>query len=433
MLSDLHIAPPGPLSSFHAGPELVGLLARLRRDHRVRTLVLAGDVFDFLALPAATATMQPAAVPGFVDATLAAIARLDWGLSLFQQLGALAGAGTEVILLPGNHDPELAHPEVAALLRARCGLAAGDAGRLRVEVASTVLRQEVGSLEVVIGHGHRGDPWNDIDPAMVLHHATTNPPLALELPLGSRLVVSAMRAFREQYRFVDALKPELAVPLLLLYLDWKLARPHLLDTGILKAKAIIAGMQRRLQPGPTLGSGADAPATHLASASDQMAAALFECLQPGEQQLAITQVEDWLGGHGPAAPGTLASHDGGKFLLRAALRLLGHNGTFFDQTTLDDADRKIVDEHLPAGAGPRVVIAGHSHAAKHVSPDASRTYINTGTWTDLIAWRPMSSDDEAKTFIDDLERERVPMMRRLTWALVDERGAKLMQEPVATR
>ena len=47
VLSDLHISPPGPLCSFHAGDELAALLPRLRAAHAVDTLVLAGD---FLAL-----------------------------------------------------------------------------------------------------------------------------------------------------------------------------------------------------------------------------------------------------------------------------------------------------------------------------------------------------------------------------------------------
>ena len=38
-------------------------------------------------------------------------------------------------------------------------------------------------------------------------------------------------------------------------------------------------------------------------------------------------------------------------------------------------------DRLPIGCGPRVVIAGHTHAARHVWLDADRTYINTGTWS----------------------------------------------------
>jgi UDP-2,3-diacylglucosamine pyrophosphatase LpxH len=431
VLSDVHISPPGPLASFHAGDKLASLLARLRSDHGVDTLVLAGDVFDFLALPTATATMHPEQVPAFVSQALSDVSQIDWGKQIFDALGALAVAGTQIVVIPGNHDPELAHPDVPAILRARCGLAVDDR-RLDVYLGSGPWRTAAGVLEVVIGHGHRGDPWNDIDPAMVLHHATTNPPLPLQLPLGSRLVVGAMRAFRDQYTFVDALKPEMpGVALLLAYLDPTLAMKHLPGVATFGARAWVGGLQRRLQRGPTLPAGPPAArsAPQPPSDIDLLAAALFDALAAAERTPGtIAAVEGWLAGHGASAAGTLASHGGGRFLLRAALRLLGRNGTAFDQARVDDADEAIIAEHLPSGCGARVVIAGHTHAARQIRLDADRTYINTGTWTDLIPWPPLGADDDAKRFIDDLEANNIPVLRRLTWALIDEHGAQLLDE-----
>ena len=430
VLSDLHISPPGPLTSFHVGDELAGLISRLRSEHTVDTLVLAGDVFDFLALPTSTATMYPAQVPAFVGQAFDDIHATEWGKKLFEALGALARAETKIIVIPGNHDPELAHPEVPAILRVRCGLVVDDR-RLDIYLEPGPWRATAGSLEIVVGHGHRGDPWNDIDPATVLHHATTNPPLPLELPLGSRLVVGAMREFRDKHAFVDALKPETpGVPLLLLYLDPLLALKHLPGVATLRARAFIGGLKRRLAKGPTLGATFSPPAAPSAppNDSDLVAGALFDALVPDERtDGSIAAIEDWLGGHHPGAAGTLASHGGGRqYILRAALRLLGRGGTAFDQTRLDGADEAIIAEHLPAGCGPRVVIAGHTHAARHVRLDADRKYINTGTWSDLIPWPPLGSDEDAKAFIDELEANKVPPLRRLTWALVNEHGARLM-------
>ena len=122
VLSDLHISPPGPLASFHAGDELADLLPRLRSEHGVDTLVLDGDIFDFLALPNATAMLHPEQVPELVGQTFDDIKKIEWGKKIFDELGALARAGTTIVVLPGNHDPELAHPEAMPILRARCGL-----------------------------------------------------------------------------------------------------------------------------------------------------------------------------------------------------------------------------------------------------------------------------------------------------------------------
>jgi predicted phosphodiesterase len=435
VLSDLHIAPPGPLVSFHVGDRLADLLGQLRTKHGVETLVLAGDVFDFLALSGATATMHPEQVPAFVGKALGAIADTEWGAQIFGELGALARAGTAIVVIPGNHDPELAHPDVPALLRARCRLEAEDR-RLDVHRAGP-WQQMAGDLEVIVGHGHRGDPWNDIDPATVLHHATTNPPLPMELPLGSRLVVGAMREFRTTYAFVDALKPEMpGVLLLLLYLNWRRALKHLPGAMALGARAVVGSLQRRLRRGPTLAgpTAQDAPTTPnvpTPSDLDLIAGALFDGLTDDERNdHTIAEIDAWLHGHGAGAAGTLASHGGGRrYLLRAAIRLLGRGGTAFDETQIDGIDRAIVAEHLPGGPGRRVVIAGHTHAARCVRIDADRAYINTGTWSDLIPWPPLGSDDEVKAFIDELEAGRVPVQRRLTWALVDEHSAQLMTHP----
>ncbi|MBK7538081.1 MAG: metallophosphoesterase [Myxococcales bacterium] len=275
VLSDLHLAPPGPLSSFHAGTQLAALMHKLRSEHHVATLVFAGDTFDFLALETRTATLSPAEIPALIDHVLGQIASTDWGRDLFAALRALVQSGTDIMLLPGNHDPELADFAAAArLLRTRCGLPA-DEPRLQIETGP--LRRRLGELEVVVGHGHRGDSWNDIDPATIAQHADDTP---LELPPGSRLVLGPMRAFRRDYPFVDALKPEGAVALLLWYLDPRLALRHFPSTGVLSARALLAALERRLSSGrPVLAPGAlGTPRATAAPATldDELAAAVVE-------------------------------------------------------------------------------------------------------------------------------------------------------------
>ncbi|MCW5806512.1 MAG: metallophosphoesterase [Deltaproteobacteria bacterium] len=426
VLSDLHISPPGPLTSFHLGYELAALIRDLRTEHAVDTLILAGDVFDFLAIPTATASMHPENVPTFVGDALNEIANTESGLKIFQALGAFARSSGQIIVIPGNHDPELAHPEVPGILRTRCDLPADDA-RLAISLQSAPWRAQLGTLEVVIGHGHRGDPWNDIDPAMVLHHATMNPPAPLELPPGSRLVVGAMRAFRTDYAFVDALKPETpGVPLMLLYLNPKRALLHIPSTAANKLRAFIGGLHRRLRGGPVLGT-AEQQQPQPLNELDALGASLVGALAPEERtDGTIAAIEDWLAGHADTADGTLATHNGRRYLLRAALRLLGRNGTAFDQTRTDDFDNAIIAEHLPPNCGRRVIITGHTHAARFIRIDEERTYINTGTWSDLIPWPPLDSDDKVRRFIDDLEANKVAPLRRMTWALVEEAGARLV-------
>jgi len=220
-------------------------------------------------------------------------------------------------------------------------------------------------------------------------------------------------------------------PLLLIYLDPLLATQHLPGVATLGVRALAGSLQRRLRGGPTLAAELSASRTPATPPNDidLLAGALFDALTPDERTDGnVAAIEDWLRGHRGTAPGTLANHGGGRYILRAALRLLGRGGTAFDQTRLDDADKAIITEHLPAGCGPRVVVAGHTHAAREARIDVDRTYINTGTWSDLIPWPPLRSDHDAKAFIDDLDANKVPPKRRLTWALIDEHGARLKDE-----
>jgi hypothetical protein len=97
-------------------------------------------------------------------------------------------------------------------------------------------------------------------------------------------------------------------------------------------------------------------------------------------------IEDWLAGPAIPAAGTLANHGGAKVLLRAALGCLDDGG-LVDQSHRSKADQKIVEAYLASGQGSRIVIAGHTHATRYLRLDDKRTYVNTGTWTNLIPGR----------------------------------------------
>lgn len=93
-----------------------------------------------------------------------------------------------------------------------------------------------------------------------------------------------------------------------------------------------------------------------------------------------------------SVPGTLARHGGARrWLARAWLRSLSEDGSFFDQNSFNDVDREVLREHLPDGTGPRVVLCGHTHAARLHHMGADSVYINTGTWIDLMKPPPSTT------------------------------------------
>jgi UDP-2,3-diacylglucosamine pyrophosphatase LpxH len=432
VVSDLHVAVPGPLNNFHSGDALAAFV----REHAQPevTLVLAGDAFDFLQIEGRSSTLDGASMPSLIETTFEAVASMRWGSALFEAYGALLRSGGRCVVVPGNHDPEMAHPAFRAKLLARAGLAEGHSG-LTVH-ASGPWRTKVGALEVVVGHGHRNDSWNDIDPAAVEAALAGG---QSPLPPGSRLVTEVLNAFKNErdekgalrFPFVDLLKPEVpSVPLLLIYLDRKLAMSHLTrGLGILP-DALASALGKAITRGETLAPRGSTVAWALVDDVARALATTYTDAQQKKPARCADELDEWLrdddvGSHGD---GLLASHTGVRpRLLRAFLRAASDDGRFFDQTHLSAHDRAIVKEHLPASASARVVIAGHTHAAREARPNERHTYINTGTWTDLMAFPSVINDATLKEWIDKLERGDIRREPRLTYAEVTAEGAALRQ------
>ena len=130
------------------------------------------------------------------------------------------------------------------------------------------------------------------------------------------------------------------------------------------------------------------------------------------------QLIEWLNGMDEGlGEGRLASHSGLRArMLRAFLWLASDNGRFFDQSHRSADCIAISREYLPPGAPPRVVISGHTHAAREVWLTPDHVYINTGTWTDLMKLPSRIDDAMLKEWIDSLERREIPRIQRLTYA-----------------
>jgi UDP-2,3-diacylglucosamine pyrophosphatase LpxH len=421
VVSDLHMAPPGPLDSFKTGDVLADLVDSLRSADipADRTLlVMNGDTFDFLQIEDRPAMLDAAGVAALVQRVLAEIGDMDWGARLYDGLTRFTDRGGHWLVIPGNHDPELHHPDAAAMLAHATGV---DPARVTVHGAAEPWRAMLGNREIVIGHGNRSDPFNDIDPAAWQAAMAHGQPVP-SLPPGSRLVLDTVNAFkRAGHRFVDALKPEMpGVLLLLLYIDRTLALRHLPGVAGNGAAALLRAVHRVIHNGgPTLAPGS----TTQRAPADLLVQALQDALLPQERPAAaslLRDFEDWLEhGDTAAAPaGSLASHGGFRaWLLRNALRLLSYDYSFFDPGALGSTDRAIIDDLLPEGGPARVVVAGHTHAARHHVMTGGRVYINTGTWTDLM--RFPGPDGNLTAWIDALEaghvdREPLPSFADLT-------------------
>jgi UDP-2,3-diacylglucosamine pyrophosphatase LpxH len=442
VLSDLHISPPGPLASFHAGPALAGLLqAHATPD---TTLVLTGDALDFLRIER-PATLDLPGAPKLFEKLLSGVAAAPWGQGLLAGLAGLLLAGGRCVIVPGSHDVELHNRGCRDVLLAALGLP-GHPG-LTVHLQDDPWRTEIGKLTVVVGHGSRNDPWNDVDPESVRRAIATGA-RELKLPPGSRLVTEVLHAFklavdpasgRPRFPFVDLLKPEVpAVPLLLWYLDPKLAEARFSKTFGLGVAKLLRPLSRAIGRGPSPSEGnpllqttPHVPIGDAAAMAEVFAEALSAELSDDQRRAphaVIQRAQQWLEDQdGPHGTGDrLAAHGGFRRLAaRAFLRQLSKGVPFFDAGALSREDIGLAQPHLPEGSGPRVAIFGHTHAARLYRMDGDRTYINTGTWTDLMELPSLADEAAVSAWIDALDRGEVKRVQRLTYAEVTANGARL--------
>lgn len=438
VLSDLHIAPPSRLASFHAGPTLAMFLRENARPDT--TLVLAGDIVDFLQVENRPPHLDMPGAPALMRATLHAIATTPWGRAVFDALAACLQAGGRVVLLPGNHDPELHHPETRAILLEPGIIGLPHHPGLTLHTSDQPWSTTIAGRTILIGHGHRTDGWNDIDPNGVRRALATGAS-NVELPPGSRLVLELMNPFKRaldpdtgqpRFPFVDLLKPEMpAVALILLYLDPRLFVSRL-DTAFAVGKArLMRRFARLVRLGPVLGDAQPAPRADEDAIADQIVESLIGKTERDAPDASIAMFEALLEGAPPPRANTLAQHGKRRWPIRAWLRSIARDaGSFFDRKALSADDRSIIARYLPEGAAPAVAIFGHTHAARHVVLEGGREYINTGTWMDLMDIPTLATDKDVEAWIDKLDARQIHGSPRPTYAEVTAEGAALRDVPV---
>lgn len=434
VLSDLHISPPGPLATFQQGPALAAFL-QAHADPAV-TLVLAGDIVDFLQVEGRPPVLDMPGAPALMRRTLAAVAAEPWGRAIFAGLADLLRAGGRIVLLPGNHDPELHHPHTRAVFLD--ALALPDHPGFTVHTADAPWTTVVGHLPVRVGHGHRLDAWNDIAPEAVFRAIETGA-ADLTLPPGSRLVLELLNPLKlavhratghPRFPFLDLLKPERAtVTLLLPYLDWDAAAEKAGILAGLVSRRFLRRLERALRRGPVLGLEA---APEPAGALDEVLADALAAELPDEDRAApdttVRALRGMMTGAATPAPGTLAPHGGLlRWCARRYLMRVACDGSFFARDLASTEDRAVMAQELPEGSGPRVAIFGHTHAAREIDLGDGRVYLNTGTWMDLMRLPPLRDDAATSAWIDQLEAGNVERVRRPTYAEVTEAGAALRE------
>ncbi len=351
VLSDLHLGAGDRLDDFTADAELTALLHHYAAEPGPTELILAGDTFEFLqvCLPD---------VPDLEWSPRAAARRLETILRAHGEPVAalrsfLAQRENQVTVLIGNHDFELHYASAKQTLRQALGLASDDP-RLRFGV-----QYEGDGIFLV--HGNQFDRWNRF-----VHFDGICEPF--EVVFGTRLIREAINLLEDEpvdvATLIDNVKPLSAI------FWYALSLPTLRNraTRRLAARGLVLLINLLLRNTAYV-------------------------LDDDPRQHTVLQQPLWKPMyHQVALAATLLGRAAGvrqqsgvfpeAAFQRAAERELQRSVRAFGSTSVRSMARIARDPRHRSTTS--LFICGHTHLAQIVALNERQTYINTGTWTDVI-------------------------------------------------
>ncbi len=374
VISDLHLAAERGRGLFQADAELAAFFDWAHKHAPDSVVVLAGDILDFLVSDGndeSTAVFAPERAPERVRAII------KKHPEVFAALAKLACSPRHrLVWLGGNHDPEMALPEVRQVIEHElCNQATHTLIKWLVNGEGARLR--VGAANVLIEHGDLYDSWNRVDHHALLqaislanrglHHEGLIDEYRFAPPPGSHLVTEHLSAIRQQYPWVEWLKPEwrAVVPVLheILPMDQKLKVLKLARHWRDLVKTSIITEIRSKTDVSQLTRGRKSAAT----APDDLTRYFLKWMDEVEQ---------------PATRGK--SRDKSIAKLTKGLREVAKHDRSFDLMEEEKGNKK-EDLTFLVRHGVDLIVHGHTHAARAYGLHQNQgLYLNTGTWGRLL-------------------------------------------------
>lgn len=411
-VSDLHLGGESGFQAFRQGEALAGAIRAIaeREVNRI-ALVLNGDIVDFLA-EKPHAYLDPDGAPRKLRrvANDPAFKEVFAALSEFVQL-----PGRRLVLVLGNHDVELAFPDVQREFLSCIGACnAARAGRVVFATDGSGWTCGIRGKHVLCLHGNEFDAWNVIDFQQLLQ---TKRALLRRKDVrpwkpnaGTKLVIDVINDVKRRFPFVDLLKPETRpLPAILAAMDPSaLLTLQKLGPALARLVSTEALQRAGFLGAPSVGGSGDkeersrwihAPripplaerqrwvesslraiehrraakedVVETALANEEgflgLTAILWDALSTGQPQESLRlSLQSWLAAD-------------------RSFDLLAPDSTF---SAADDAVAPEVD----------VLITGHTHLARSLQRRGGGAYLNCGTWMRLI--------QIPKEALDSLERFR---------------------------
>jgi len=428
VISDIHFG-NGKGYDIYAGGEALPAFLDLYAAEPTR-VIIAGDSVDFLMnedpleLDVERAVGQARDIATSEDTAVA-----------FQALGRVLGHGGEVIIRLGNHDVEVALPQVQEVFRQALAQPPEVAARLEFQLGNKPLVLEENGVRVLISHGEHTDPWNRINYHQLMDGDKLGDAAGFSYPPGSRLVKTLMNPLKRSYkmRFADLLKPDFqGATLTALAVD-----PTAVKTLFKKSTVkLLWQLFRRM--------GGDSPFAPGEEPEDLgIHDRLKEAALTMEEQAALEGLlaEDAVVSFAPGDDKVLdrallkLGRAGLKVFAAAQRGLAGDTGEKYFRLEPDKDEWKEA-QRLAAKFKTQAVVLGHTHAARFLAEDGL-TFINTGTWIWLMRLPSSEADDETWAhYLSMLQQNpgldpqvgvHPPLISRFTGALLEpvEEGAAI--------
>jgi UDP-2,3-diacylglucosamine pyrophosphatase LpxH len=364
-------------------------------------LIINGDFVDFLAVaPHSAWTPDEDACIRKLEG---AVAQFTPVFDSFRKCIAKVDLFT---LTLGNHDIESALPRVTEALLNKLSTDLHSCEFVRSNQA-----YRVGDL--LVEHGNRYDSWNAIsypDLQRVASAASRLEPVPAINPCpGSLMVEKLVNPLRDDYPFVDLLKPETKLlPLVFSALEPSLKRDVRRSFQI--SNLWVKQWARTRSWLPSVSSEAEqliSAKGHSTGLPENVRDVFQDELAAISREEQISVKERWQDLKKVLRPDSMATLiRSGKPLpadrvekLRVAVVTALKSDRTFDFDGPDgpylEAAKRVIGS---GGSGrPRVVVMGHTHTMKYVPVGSDAHYVNTGTWVDLMRVPADLSILEAKT------------------------------------
>ena len=308
---------------------------------------------------------------------------------IFDALARFVAGGHRVTILVGNHDVELALPTVQQAFLQRI-----DARQHDVLFVDDGRAYRIGRLLIEHGNRYDGANENDWTGLRIIASALSRgeqPPVKLDVSPGSRLVERIVAPLRSRYPFIDLLQPQGELVALLLAAFEPALIVNLPRLGrILQARRLQSRNRDGLQPGRTSAVAFDTTEPVEDLELREVFGGAYEALRrPSEEVMA----SDLLFAAWAARKDSLSEilergeeiPDGRLRQIQTALRRL----LLSDVSDREDGEteqygaaaRRLIDE---SKSEVEKILMGHTHLARRIGPAERASYINTGTWADVI-------------------------------------------------